>query len=141
MSIDKKNCVKKFLNMYDGGNWPDFDETVSLFSKDTVYYVVYPTTPPVHGREALKKELIRQSKDSKNPKSEIKAMASEGEYVFVERVDSFVTLGKSISVSLCSVFEVGDDGLIKVWREYFDPTDTARQLGISGDKLGELLQG
>jgi hypothetical protein len=31
--------------------------------------------------------------------------------------------------------------LISAWREYFDPGDVARQLHMSADAMGELLQG
>lgn len=140
MGIDKKATVEKFLHMFEGG-WPDFDEAASLFSENCECYVVYPTTPPVKGRQALKEELERQAEDSSNPRCDIKGMACEGDRVYVERVDTFTTLGKSLTVCFCSVFEVDDNGLIKAWREYLDPTDTARQLGISYDELQRLLAG
>jgi len=141
MGQSKKAVVENFLSKFHGGSWPDFDQVVSLFSEEAVCYVVYPSTPPVHGRQALKEELQRQSKDSSNPRCEIKGIACEGDRVYVERVDYFVTLGKPISVCFCSVFEVGDDHLIKAWREYLDPADPARQLGIGGEDLEKLLQG
>lgn len=141
MSIDKKAAVENFLHLFDGGSWPDFSEAASLFSEDCECYVVYPTTPPIKGRQALQEELERQARDSSNPSCDIKGMACEGDRVYVERVDSFMTLGKPLSLCFCSVFEVNDDGLIRAWREYLDPTDTARQLGISYDELEKLLQG
>ena len=68
-------------------------------------------------------------------------MASNGRQVFVERVDSFITLGKPLSICINGVFDVTDDGLIAGWREYMDPMTTARQLGISFDDLAKLLEG
>ena len=112
-----------------------------MFAENCVCYVVYPTTPPVKGRAALRQELERQARDSSNPKCVINAVANNGKQVFVERVDSFLTLGKPLSISINSVFDVNDDGLIEGWREYMDPMTTARQLGISFEDLAKLLEG
>lgn len=141
MSIDKEAVVLKFLNLFHGDQWPDFDEAAAMFTEDCVCYVVYPTTPAVKGRQAIKEELQRQARDSSLPKVEIKAVASNGRQVFVERVDSFITLGKPLSICINGVFDVTDDGLIAGWREYMDPMTTARQLGISFDDLAKLLEG
>lgn len=140
-SHDKRKVVERFLNLFHSDEWPDFDDAAALFSEDTECYVVYPTTPPIKGCEALKQELIRQSETSSNPRCEIKGMAIEGDRVYVERVDDFITLGKPLKLCFCSVLEVDDKGLIKAWREYLDPTDTARQLGVSSEELQQLLQG
>ncbi|MFA5495340.1 MAG: limonene-1,2-epoxide hydrolase family protein [Porticoccaceae bacterium] len=141
MSVDKESVVLSFLNLFHGDQWPDFDQAVSMFAENCVCYVVYPTTPPVKGRAALRQELERQARDSSNPKCVINAVANNGKQVFVERVDSFLTLGKPLSISINSVFDVNDDGLIEGWREYMDPMTTARQLGISFEDLAKLLEG
>lgn len=141
MPIDKEAVVLSFLNLFHGDVWPDFNEAVTMFAENCECYVVYPTTPPVRGRQALKEELQRQARDSSNPKVVINAVASNGRQVFVERVDSFITMGKPLVISINSVFDVNDDGLIEGWREYMDPMTTARQLGISFEDLAKLLEG
>jgi limonene-1,2-epoxide hydrolase len=140
MGTKKETAVLNFLNKFDGGEWPDIDDLVSSFSLDSTSYVLYPTTKPVVSRAALKEELVRQSKMSQVPRCDIKAYASNGKYVFVERVDHFITHGIKHTVSMNSVFEVGDDNLISAWREYFDSGDVARQLRMSADDMGKLLQ-
>ena len=75
------------------------------------------------------------------PRSDITAYASRGNFVFVERVDSFITHGIAHTASLNSVFEVNSDNLITAWREYFDSGDVARQLHMSADDMSKLLQG
>lgn len=141
MAADKEAVVLSFLNMFDGGAWPDFDKLVSMFADECECYVVYPTTPPVTTRDALKEELERQAKDSANPEVDVKAIASKGNTVFVERVDSFLTHGKPLTICINSVFEVNDAGKITAWREYMDPTTTLKQLGISYDDMQKLLEG
>ncbi len=40
--------------------------------------------------------------------------------------------GRDVSIELCEVFEVGDDGLIVHDRSYFDVASFLQQLGIGG---------
>lgn len=140
MSDSNKAVVKKFLDSFNGNGWPDLDELVSLFSDDAVCYVVYPSTPPVTGKKALREELERQAKDSENPRCDIRVIASEGRYVLVEREDTFITMGKPLAVNICSTFEVNDEGLICAWREYLDSADPAKKLGLNAAELDKLLQ-
>jgi limonene-1,2-epoxide hydrolase len=140
MSKEKKAVVKQFLSLFDGNGWPNLDKVLALFAEDTVCYTVYPTTPKVDGKAALRAELERQSRDSDNPKCDVKVIAGEGNYVLVERVDTFITMGKALTCCICSTFEVNDDGLICAWREYLDSADTLKQLGISAEELEGLLQ-
>jgi limonene-1,2-epoxide hydrolase len=137
----REAVVLNFLRHFTGGGWPDLDELVASFALDCVCYVLYPTTKPVVGRAKLKEELARQAKTTKTARAEIKAYASLGNYVFVERVDSYVTHGISHSVAMNSVFEVNAEDLITAWREYFDSGEVARQLGMSADEMAKLLQG
>jgi limonene-1,2-epoxide hydrolase len=141
MTTKQEAVVLGFLSHFTGADWPDIDMLVASFSDDSVNYVLFPTTKPVIGRQKLKEELVRQAKMSQTPLSDIKAYASRGKYVFVERVDSFVTHGIKHTVSMNSVFEVNSDNLISAWREYFDSGDVARQLHMSADDMGKLLQG
>jgi limonene-1,2-epoxide hydrolase len=141
MGAKQEAVVLNFLNAFTGGAWPDIDGLVASFSLDAVCYVLYPTTKPVIGRDHLKTELVRQAATSQTPKADVKAYASSGKYVFVERVDSFITHGIAHTVSMNSVFEVNSDNLITAWREYFDSGDVARQLHMSADDMGKLLQG
>jgi limonene-1,2-epoxide hydrolase len=141
MGARQEAAVLGFLNKFTGGAWPDMDELVSSFALDSVCYVLYPTTKPVVGRAALKEEFIRQAATSQTPLCDIKAYASNGKYVFIERVDGFITHGIKHTVSMNSVFEVNDDNLITAWREYFDSGDVARQLGMNPEDLAKLMQG
>jgi limonene-1,2-epoxide hydrolase len=141
MGAKQEAAVLNFLHQFTGGDWPDIDGLVASFAVDSVCYVLYPTTKPVLGRDKLKEELVRQAKTSKTPRSDVKAYASSGNHVFVERVDHFITRGIQHTVSMSSVFEVNKDNLITAWREYFDSSDVARQLHINADEMAKLMQG
>jgi limonene-1,2-epoxide hydrolase len=140
MGAKQEAVVLNFLRQFTGGDWPDIDGLAASFAPDCVAYVLYPSTKPVMGRETLKEEFERQAKMSQTPRSDIKAYGSSGKHVFVERVDHFITHGINHNVSMSSVFEVNEDGLISAWREYFDSGDVARQLNMSADDMGKLLQ-
>jgi limonene-1,2-epoxide hydrolase len=63
---------------------------------------------------------------------DIKSIASNGDTVMVERVDSFAIDGKPFSVEAVGVFEVRDDGLITTYREYYDSKTVTDQLNAAG---------
>jgi limonene-1,2-epoxide hydrolase len=140
MGAKQETAVLNFLQQFTGGDWPDIDGLVASFALENTSYVLYPTTKPIIGRTALKEEFARQAKTSHAPRSDIKAYASNGRFVFIERVDHFITHGIQHTVAMNSVFEVNEDNLITAWREYFDSGDVARQLGIGADEMGRLLQ-
>lgn len=139
--MNKKDVVLRFLGKFTGGDWPDMDGLVADFSEDSVAYVLYPTTKPVVGRIALRAEFVRQAALSLTPRSEIKAFAETGNYVFIERVDYFITHGINHNVAMNSVFEVNDDNQISAWREYYDSGEIVRQLNLNFEDVQALLQG
>jgi limonene-1,2-epoxide hydrolase len=63
---------------------------------------------------------------------EIKNIASNSGTVMAERVDTFPIQGQPFSVEIVGVFEVGSDGLIKRWQEYFDSQPVTDQLKAAG---------
>ena len=46
--------------------------------------------------------------------------ASTGNVVFNERTDRFVRGDRAWDIPVVGVFELGDDGAITLWRDYFD---------------------
>jgi limonene-1,2-epoxide hydrolase len=50
----------------------------------------------------------------------------------VERVDTFPIEGKPFRLEIVGVFEVGGDGLITRWQEYFDSQSVTDQLNAAG---------
>lgn len=51
-----------------------------------------------------------------------------GNVVFNERIDRFQIGDGWLELPLAGVFEIGDDGLITLWRDYFDLASYQRQL-------------
>jgi limonene-1,2-epoxide hydrolase len=51
---------------------------------------------------------------------EIRALVSDGRTVLVERRDHIAMGSKQVLMEVVGVFEIGDDGLIARWSEYYD---------------------
>ena len=85
------------------------------------------------GREAACAQLEKHSQLSTGmlEGSEIRTVVSDGDTVVVERVDVNAMGDIPVSFSVTAFFEVRD-GLITHWREYWDTTHVAQQLGIKG---------
>ena len=47
-----------------------------------------------------------------------------------ERSNTFTINGKRLTLDIVGVFDVGDDGKIKRWREYFRHQPVQRGLGV-----------
>ena len=103
------------------------EELLRFFADDAVYHNI--PLEPVQGKAAIEAAL-RQFVDPKGEANfEIRHLASTGGTVLTERVDRFVLNGKRIELPVMGAFEVGPDGKIRAWRDYFDMAQFTRQLG------------
>ncbi len=95
----------------------DLDTASSLLHDDVVYQNVgFPT---IRGRKRTIKMFERLQKPSLGFDVKLHRSAAEGNSVLNERTD-VITVGRiRIQFWVCGVFEVSD-GLITLWRDYFD---------------------
>jgi limonene-1,2-epoxide hydrolase len=70
--------------------------------------------------------------------SEIRTIVSDGDTVVVERVDVNTMNDVAVSFNVTAIFEVRD-GAITHWREYWDTSHVARQLGIEPAHMFDAL--
>jgi limonene-1,2-epoxide hydrolase len=97
------------------------------------------------GREAARAELEKHSQLSTGmlEGSEIRTVVSDGDTVVVERIDVNAMGGVGgvpVSFNVTAIFEIRD-GLITHWREYWDTTHVAQQLGIDPARVFDPLVG
>jgi limonene-1,2-epoxide hydrolase len=95
----------------------DIDELVGFFTEDGVYHNM--PTEPAKGHDAIRGVLMLFVPMAKGIEFKIDNIASEGDVVFTERVDTFVLEKGTVSLPVAGVFEVRD-GKIAAWRDYFD---------------------
>jgi limonene-1,2-epoxide hydrolase len=120
---DNETTIRKFV-----AAWSRLDaaELASFFCDDGIYHNM--PMGPVEGRENVE-NLIRGFIESWTATDwEILSIASEGNVVFVERVDRTQAGERSCDLPCTGVFEF-EAGKIKVWRDYFDMNTYLQGLG------------
>jgi limonene-1,2-epoxide hydrolase len=83
---------------------------------------------PIVGREAMSATLEMFLDNANEVDWVIVRQHEVGNVVFNERVDRFQIGEGWLELPLAGVFEVDDDGLITLWRDYFDMGSYQRQL-------------
>jgi limonene-1,2-epoxide hydrolase len=81
-------------------------------------------------------ELLRQARLFKDLRAEIKAIASIGHTVLIERLDTFTVGTKPVVLHVAAVLDVDDEGRISSWREYYDSKEVNAQLGADVSTAG-----
>jgi limonene-1,2-epoxide hydrolase len=131
--------VRAFIGAFRD-SWPaDFDAALAPLADDASYQIVVPTIAPIHGRGAIKAELLRMKAKVAEQKHEMKHVAASGGTVFTERVDQSLRNGRWVAIPLVAVFEVDATGRITAWREYLDLGHAAQQHGMSFEALQQSL--
>lgn len=113
------------------GQSMDIGAMTALMAEDFVWQLHVPLSPIVRGRDAARAELEKHNSLSTGmiEGSEIRTIVSDGDTVVVERVDVNAMNGVAVTFHVTALFEVRD-GAITHWREYWDTTHIAQQLGI-----------
>jgi len=83
---------------------------------------------PIAGRDAMVATLEMFLGSADEVDWVIVRQHEVGNVVFNERVDRFRIGDGWLELPLAGVFEVGEDGLITLWRDYFDLGSYQRQL-------------
>jgi limonene-1,2-epoxide hydrolase len=110
-----ESVVRKFLGSFPAA---DVSDVVEFLSDDAVYI---DGPRGVHtGIAAIRAELQAQLAMVPNTTVDIKALAADGSTVMTERVDNCEVNGRTIGFEVVGVFDVGADGRITRWRDYYD---------------------
>ena len=109
----------------------DIDAAVLMLSEDVSYENV--PIQPIVGREAVRTALGAFLNAATRVEWVVSRTVASGNAVVNERVDRFEINGKWLDLPVAGVFEVSDDGLITLWRDYFDMnTYTSQMASLSG---------
>ena len=104
----------------------DVQEILAFFSEDAVYHNI--PLEPVAGRGAIEATLKQFIDPSGRSEFEIRHIAANGNVVLTERIDRLTIGGKPVELPVMGTFEVGDDGKIRAWRDYFDMAQLTSQI-------------
>jgi limonene-1,2-epoxide hydrolase len=83
---------------------------------------------PIVGREGLAATLQAFLAPALEVSWPVAREVEQGSTVINERVDRFRLAGGWVELPVVGIFEVGDDGLITLWRDYFDMGAYQRQV-------------
>jgi limonene-1,2-epoxide hydrolase len=124
------------------GQHMDVEAMTALMADDFVWQLHVPLSPVVVGRDAARAELEKHNTLSTGmiEGSEIRTIVSSGDTVVVERVDVNAMNGVAVTFNVTAIFEVRD-GAITHWREYWDTSHVAKQLGIDPSHMFDPLVG
>ncbi|OBJ10175.1 terpene synthase [Mycobacterium sp. 1165196.3] len=127
---DNERIVVDFIHAAYGKSM-DVDAMTALMADDFVWQLHVPLSPVVRGRDAARAELEKHNTLATGmiEGSEIRTIVSDDDTVVVERVDVNAMNGVAVTFHVTALFEVRD-GAITHWREYWDTTHVAGQLGI-----------
>ena len=95
----------------------DYDVALPLLAEDVEYQNM--PIPAVKGRDAVKEQLEALMALSQDGEWRVDREVANGELVMNERVDRFLINGTWAELQVAGVFVVRD-GLITLWRDYFD---------------------
>jgi limonene-1,2-epoxide hydrolase len=91
-------------------------------------YRVNAWNEPLVGVDAIGKEMQRQMAMWSDFRFDLLNVASTGNVVFTERIDTVHMMGRDLDIHVAGVFEVTQDGKISSWRDYFDMKEVESQL-------------
>ncbi|MDQ1697829.1 MAG: limonene,2-epoxide hydrolase [Frankiaceae bacterium] len=135
------SALPRVLEMLELFNAADMSTNLGAigahFRDDATYQPLAPQSRVFHGKAAIVEELGRHALRYRNCICEVHAAAASRDHVFTERTDTVTQLrdGSTTVVQVVGVFEVDGDGLVRAWREYWDPVAAARQMGIAADDI------
>lgn len=138
---ETEQLVLDFLHAAYGEHM-DVEAMTALMADDFVWQLHVPLSPVVVGRDAARAELEKHNSLSTGmiDGSEIRTIVSNGDTVVIERVDVNAMNGVAVTFHVTAIFEVRD-GAITHWREYWDTSHVAQQLGIDPAHMFDPLAG
>lgn len=104
----------------------DVDELLNFFTEDAVYHNM--PIAPVQGHDGIRDMLNLFVPGAGSIAFEVVHIASRGNVVHTERVDTFQMGENLVVLPVAGVFEIRD-GKIAAWRDYFDMGAWTSQTG------------
>jgi len=122
------NCEKVVSDLFAAWTKLNVDEVMTYFAEDSVWDNV--PMAPAKGKAAIREMTQGFMKDASAFTAKILKSAHDGNTVFNERVDTIVMKnGKKADIPVAGMFEIDNNGKIKVWRDYFDLGTFTKQIG------------
>jgi limonene-1,2-epoxide hydrolase len=127
MSTDPEAIIRRFFD-----TWVQRDPVrlTEFFAQDGVWIESHRS--PAVGHKEIHSVFEMQTSFGSGFSFEFRNLIVAGDRVFTERVDRFSLNDTPMTVAVAGVFELGSDGLIAAWRDYYDWADLEGQLVAAG---------
>ncbi|OQU97049.1 Limonene-1,2-epoxide hydrolase catalytic domain-containing protein [Cladophialophora immunda] len=99
------------------------DSILEHLAPDAEFYIWGMRKPPSVEHEAQRRDFTSLAGVLEDFRVTVKSLAVTGNTVLVEREETFVFLGRKMSLPVVGVGEVNERGKFTVWKDYFDPTE------------------
>lgn len=119
------DVVRQFCDSW--GTPEQITGALDRLADDCVYHNI--PMDPIVGIEAIRAFVEGFVAGVDRAAWEVRAIAASGSTVLTERVDSFLYPDHRIDLPVMGAFEVGADGRITAWRDYFDLNQFMAQMG------------
>ena len=138
--MNAESKIRAFLANFQTAKL-DLSALRAALAADATYQSVVPIAPLRRGADAICAALARQYELYDQCDCVIREVATSGNTVFTERLDIVrrIADGRSTTTNVVAVFDLDDEGRIWFWREYWDRSDCARQLGIDSAAMRRIL--
>jgi limonene-1,2-epoxide hydrolase len=119
MGANEEAVVRRFFAAWEGTGDPA--ELASFLAENGKFYG-NRNWPPHEGRERVHQWWVRMlAGPAHDARVDMIHVASRGNTVFIERYDTALRGGRRWYLAILGVGEVGPDGKITSWRDYFSP--------------------
>ncbi|MAK64751.1 MAG: limonene-1,2-epoxide hydrolase [Maricaulis sp.] len=129
--ITEDDKIAVVMDMVDAWNTHDWDRVANLFAEDGVLHSMM--VDPVVGRDTIGARISHLGEGIEEITLRVRHVGVIDGVVFIERVDDFTYHGHSGAVPVVGVIEIGEDGLITEWREYYDRAQLLGAMGLAQD--------
>jgi limonene-1,2-epoxide hydrolase len=100
---------------------PDVDRFVDFLADDVEYHF-HVSTPPVRGKDGVRRFMAKYGTIAGDPLWRVDRTAQAGNCLFVEGYEEYTDkrTGERIAHPYMGILEFGADGKITKWRDYFE---------------------
>ena len=117
MAIEHERVVREFFRAWEGQGNPA--ELAGFMAEDGLFYG-NRNWPPHEGRARVQQWWEKMlSGPPHDTRVDMLHVASDGNTVFAERYDTAIWNGRRWYLPILGIGEVGEDGKITSWRDYF----------------------
>ncbi|MFL0355288.1 nuclear transport factor 2 family protein [Erythrobacter sp. GH1-10] len=115
--------VETFIGHWNSG---DMEAMYAMCAEEVVWHNI--PMDPIEGKAAMREAVAGFMVGVATCDWDIHAIAANGNTVLTERTDGFAMKdGRSAALRVMGTFEIGADGLITAWRDYFDMGEFQRE--------------